>query len=211
MSRGGAPSPTLAPPARSLRSLALCATLAFAPPGWPASTAAAQQPPPAGQAGGVFPATQPDDNEGFVSILDGKSLSGWDGDTNFWRVENGEIVGETTPANPMKQNKLPHLARRHRARFRTEARVPVERHQQRRPGPGYPELPSVGKWVLKGYQADIDFGGLYTGKDHDGAWPRPGPGTCRAVAARPGDPRRRTARGTRWSATSPIRRSCAAC
>ena len=25
------------------------------------------------------------------------------------------------------------------------------------------ELPSIGKWVLKGYQADIDFGGLYTG------------------------------------------------
>ena len=53
--------------------------------------AAGQQPPP-GKAGGVFPATQPDDTEGFVSIFDGKTLNGWDGDTNFWRVENGEIV-----------------------------------------------------------------------------------------------------------------------
>ena len=53
---------------------------------------------------GVYPETQPDDNSGFVSIFDGKTLNGWDGDTTFWRVENGEIVGETTPEKVMKQN-----------------------------------------------------------------------------------------------------------
>ena len=36
---------------------------------------AGQQPPPPGKAGGVFPATQPDDTEGFVSIFDGKTLN----------------------------------------------------------------------------------------------------------------------------------------
>ena len=51
----------------------------------------AQQPPPPGKAGGVFPATEPDDTAGFVPIFDGKTLTGWDGDTTFWRVENGEI------------------------------------------------------------------------------------------------------------------------
>ena len=51
----------------------------------PVSTAG-QQPAPPGKAGGVFPATQPDDTEGFVSIFDGKTLSGWEGDPKYWRV-----------------------------------------------------------------------------------------------------------------------------
>jgi len=33
---------------------------------------------------------------GFRSLFDGQSLNGWDGDSQFWRVENGTIVGETT-------------------------------------------------------------------------------------------------------------------
>src|SRR5215470_11709981 len=49
--------------------------------------------------------TQPDpmdfnDHEGYVSLFDGRSLKGWDGNPKFWRVENGAIVGESTPQNP---------------------------------------------------------------------------------------------------------------
>src|SRR5262249_23033593 len=40
------------------------------------------------------------DHEGYVSLFDGASLRGWDGDPKFWRVENGAIVGESTAANP---------------------------------------------------------------------------------------------------------------
>lgn len=36
------------------------------------------------------------DEAGFRSLFDGKSLAGWDGDKQFWRVENGSLVGETT-------------------------------------------------------------------------------------------------------------------
>ena len=39
-----------------------------------------------------------------MPIFDGKTLNGWDGDTTFWRVENGEIVGETTPEKVVKLN-----------------------------------------------------------------------------------------------------------
>ena len=31
--------------------------------------------------------------KGFVSIFDGKTLNGWEGDSAYWRVENGSIVG----------------------------------------------------------------------------------------------------------------------
>ena len=96
---------------------------------------AGQQPPPPGKAGGVFPATQPDDTEGFVSIFDGKTLTGWDGDTTVWRVENGEIVGETTPEKRLKANTFLIWRGEHGARLRAQARVPVERHEQRHPVP----------------------------------------------------------------------------
>lgn len=44
------------------------------------------------------------DDAGFVSIFNGTSLEGWEGKPEFWRVENGAIVGETTPEKPTKGN-----------------------------------------------------------------------------------------------------------
>ena len=45
-----------------------------------------------------------DDSAGFEPIFDGKTLNGWDGDPAFWRVENGAIVGQSTPENAVKEN-----------------------------------------------------------------------------------------------------------
>ena len=50
------------------------------------------------------PFTQPapidfEDHAGYVSLFDGKTLAGWDGNPRFWRVENGAIVGESTLTN----------------------------------------------------------------------------------------------------------------
>jgi hypothetical protein len=58
--------------------------------------------------GGTFAGiafTQPEplsfaDHEGYVSLFDGKTLKGWDGNPKFWRVEDGAIIGESTPQNP---------------------------------------------------------------------------------------------------------------
>ncbi len=55
------------------------------------------------QRGGGFTEPAPmnfNDHEGYVSLFDGVSLKGWDGNPKFWRVENGAIVGESTPENP---------------------------------------------------------------------------------------------------------------
>ena len=30
---------------------------------------------------------------GFIPIFDGKTLTNWEGDPNYWRVENGNLVG----------------------------------------------------------------------------------------------------------------------
>jgi hypothetical protein len=142
-----------------------------------------QQPPPPGKAGGVFPATQPDDSEGFVAIFDGKSLNGWDGDTSVWRVENGEIIGETTPEKPLKANSF--LIWRGETVRDFELKLEF-RLNGTNSGIQYrsQELPSISKWTLKGYQADIDFGGLYTGNIHDERGR--GPGEGHAVLSRRG-------------------------
>ena len=44
------------------------------------------------------------DESGFVQIFDGKTLAGWAGDPQYWRVENGALVGEVTPTNLLKVN-----------------------------------------------------------------------------------------------------------
>lgn len=115
---------------------------------------------------GVYPPTEPDDSTGFVSIFDGSSLSGWDGDPRFWRVENGMIVGETTPTNVVTQNNF--LIWRGGVVRDFELKVEF-RMTGTNSGIQYrsTELPEVGKWVLKGYQADMDFTENYVGNVHD--------------------------------------------
>ena len=176
---------------RGILLLACATALAWARTPWPPSlmvetTAAADQgagpaqPPPAGGAqpgatgaqggrgrgGGVFPETEPDDMAGFVPIFDGKTLSGWDGDPRFWRVENGEIVGETTPEKVVTLNNF--LIWRGGTVKDFELKVEF-RMNGTNSGIQYrsTELPDVGKWVLKGYQADMDFTEGYVGNVHD--------------------------------------------
>ena len=37
------------------------------------------------------------ENPSLVSMFNGKDLAGWEGDLKFWRVQDGSIIGETTP------------------------------------------------------------------------------------------------------------------
>ncbi|MBY0505150.1 MAG: DUF1080 domain-containing protein [Bryobacteraceae bacterium] len=131
---------------------------------------------------GIYPQYEPDDNTGFVSIFDGKTLAGWDGDTTFWRVENGEIVGETTPDKVVKLNNF--LIWRGGKVKDFELKVDFKLSGTNS-GIQYRslELPELGKWVLKGYQADLDITNGYTGNLHEERGRKPG----HVVLARRGD------------------------
>jgi hypothetical protein len=53
--------------------------------------------------GGGFSEPDPidfNDHAGWTSLFDGSTLKGWDGDTNYWHVENGAIVAESTCERP---------------------------------------------------------------------------------------------------------------
>lgn len=115
---------------------------------------------------GVYPPTQPDDSTGFVSIFDGKTLKDWDGDSSFWRVEKGEIIGETTTDKVVKVNNF--LIWRGGTVKDFEIKVEYKINGTNS-GVQYrsKELPDIGKWVLKGDQADIEFTNGYTGNIHE--------------------------------------------
>ncbi len=44
------------------------------------------------------------DSTGFTRIFDGQSLKNWDGDSTYWRVEDGVLVGVVTPETLLKKN-----------------------------------------------------------------------------------------------------------
>src|SRR5262245_16841715 len=100
----------------------------------------AQPGPARGRGPGGGPPPGPDDTMGFVSLFDGVSLNGWDGDPMFWRVENGVIVAESTPKSRLRQH-VSHLARRNAQELRTESRRALcrilgqQRHSGEEPPP----------------------------------------------------------------------------
>ena len=133
----------------------------------PATMARQQAGTPQGRGGGgVYPQTEPDDAAGFTPIFDGKTLNGWDGDPRYWRVENGEIIGETTAEKVVTLNNF--LIWRGGTVRDFELKLEF-RMNGTNSGIQYrsTELPNIGKWVLKGYQADMDFTEGYVGNVHD--------------------------------------------
>ncbi len=100
---------------------------------------------------------------GFRPIFDGRTLSGWDADPDFWRVDGGAIVGETTPAHQPKQNIFCIWRGGRPADFEFKAQYRITGGNS---GFQYRsvERGDIAKWVMEGYQADIDAQQLYTGQ-----------------------------------------------
>jgi hypothetical protein len=105
----------------------------------------------------------PDGSEGFEAIFNGKTLDNWDGDPKFWRVEEGGIVGESTPDKQVGPNTFIIWRGGKPANFELKLQYKINNTNS---GIQYRsvEMPEAGKWVLKGYQADIDAQNRYSGQ-----------------------------------------------
>lgn len=103
---------------------------------------------------------------GFVEIFDGKSLTGWEGDTTYWSVRNGNLVGEITPTTLLKANSFIIWRGGTTGDFelKTEFRITEDGNS----GINYrsEELEDVPN-ALRGYQADIDGKNNYTGQNYE--------------------------------------------
>jgi Domain of Unknown Function (DUF1080) len=104
--------------------------------------------------------------DGFVSIFDGKTLKGWEGDPTYWRVENGHLVGEVTPTTPLKTNTF--LIWRGGQTKDFELKVECRITAAGNTGINYrsEQLKDI-PFALKGYQADIDGRNNYTGQNYE--------------------------------------------
>jgi hypothetical protein len=143
-----------------LLRLLLCSSMMLAGAAY-AQAPAGQRPRPAGRG----PNIQPVEETGFQPIFDGKSLAGWDGDPAFWRVENGTIVGQTAADKQPKQNTFLIWRGGKPADFELRLQYRLTGFNS---GIQYRsvELPEP-KWVMKGYQADIDGAQQYTGQIYE--------------------------------------------
>ncbi len=100
---------------------------------------------------------------GFVPIFDGRTLNGWDGDPTLWRVEDGAITGRTSAEAPIKVNNF--LIWRQGEVDDFELRVEF-RMAGGNSGIQYRSFENEkewGRWVVGGYQADIDDADAFTG------------------------------------------------
>ncbi len=102
------------------------------------------------------------DDEGFVSLFDGNTLTNWEGNPALWRVEDGAIVGQTTPDKPTKGNTFIIWTGGEVGDF--EAKFDYRVSDQANTGLQYRSYEKPGdKWVVAGYQADIDGQLKWTG------------------------------------------------
>jgi hypothetical protein len=142
---------------------------------------AAPQPTPAG---GRMTFTEPapfdfNDHTGYVSLFDGVSLKGWDGNPKFWRVENGAIVGESTPTNPSGNSYIVYrdlVARDFTLKFEIKVEGDGGSGIQYRSQTGLPWLANIQpavtanvgpvnlNWMMTGPQADFWPSRVYTGQ-----------------------------------------------
>jgi 3-keto-disaccharide hydrolase len=109
-----------------------------------------------------------DDYTGFTSIFDG-TMKNWDGDTSLWKAEAESLVGTTTAEKPLTQNTFVIWRGGEPADFelKVEYRMSstnsgIQFRSTQLPAGGEGNA-AIGKWVLKGYQADIDFANQFTG------------------------------------------------
>ncbi len=104
-------------------------------------------------------------DQGFKILFNGKDLTGWEGKDEFWHVEDGAIVGETTAEKPTPGNTFLVWPGGDVADFEFRAKV---RFQGNNSGVQYrSSVADAANFALAGYQADLHpnadyFGMLYS-------------------------------------------------
>ena len=113
-----------------------------------------------------FPKEAGKTEEGFIKIFNGKDLTGWDGDPVYWSVKDGKIIGEITPETIVERNTF--LIWRGGKPDNFELKLEYKISSKGNSGINYRSVEVEGvPWALKGYQADIDGAGRWTGQNYE--------------------------------------------
>ena len=104
--------------------------------------------------------------DGFVSIFDGKTLDGWEGNMDLWRAEDGSIVGETTPDIKIQRNTFLIWKGGDVSDFELKADVRITATGNSGIQYRSEEIGDV-PYALRGYQFDTDGSNRYTGGNYE--------------------------------------------
>jgi hypothetical protein len=143
-----------------------------------AATEARQTAAPAQSSAGPYVPRQNDrptpiegDEPGFHAIFDSKTLSGWEGNPTYWRVENGALVGEITPDSVIKSNTF-IVWRGGRPRdfeLKLDYRITAGGNS----GINYRSetvadtVTPANEYAMRGYQFDLDGAKRYSGNNYE--------------------------------------------
>ncbi len=96
-----------------------------------------------------------------VALFNGKDLSGWIGRKDLWSVEDGQIVGRTVAEKPLQNNTFLIYTGSEPADFELTFQFKIENTNS---GVQYrSKILDQEKFIVGGYQADIDFSNRYAG------------------------------------------------
>ena len=103
-----------------------------------------------------------EDKDGWVSLFDGKTLKGWNGNPKFWSVQDGAITGKTTKENPTNGNTFIIWNGGELADFELKLQYKIVNGNS---GIQYRSFKRKGsdEWRIGGYQADFEAGKTYSG------------------------------------------------
>ena len=108
-----------------------------------------------------------ENQEGFINLIDGETLVGWEGDKAVWTMQNGVVTGEiTTSSIPLKSNTFLIWQGGTPADFELKGTYRIS--PQGNSGIQYrsKEVENV-LYGLQGYQFDIDGANQYTGQNYE--------------------------------------------
>ncbi|MEZ6149642.1 MAG: DUF1080 domain-containing protein [Pirellulaceae bacterium] len=103
--------------------------------------------------------------DGFTAIFNGSDLSGWKGNADLWSVEDGSITGRTTAEAPLKFNTFLIYEVGPVADFELRLDYKIKAGNS---GIQYrSQIIEADKFIVGGYQADIDATSKYTGINYE--------------------------------------------
>lgn len=111
------------------------------------------------------------DEPGFERIFDGRTLAGWEGSPTYWRVEDGALVGEITPATVIKSNTF--IVWRGGRPKDFELKLDYRITQDGNSGINYrssvvPDtVTPANAFAMRGYQFDLDGRKRYPGNNYE--------------------------------------------
>lgn len=115
----------------------------------------------------TFSLSAQSEEKDFRSLFNGSNLAGWKGDPSFWSVIDGTITGQTTTERPAKGNTFLIWQGGDVKNFELRAEfrlVPNNDKNFANSGIQYrSKVVDPDKWVVGGYQGDMDGEGKYVG------------------------------------------------